>query len=97
VALPGAEKRAQRRRWQDEVTSGGDWYSRGAWTAAGQREPGTWSWPRAILQVALTVALVVLARLLIDMTWAAIVGVFIGYCLIIARAHALHRRYVRGV
>jgi hypothetical protein len=99
VPLPGEEKRAQQRQWQDELARGAGatgWLDRGAWGAAGQRAPGTWSWPRALMQLALTVVGIVLVTLVIDISWATVVGVTIGYAALIARAHALHRRYLRG-
>ena len=50
------------RTWQEQIAPGNGLrvrFDRGAWAAAGQKEPWKWSWARAALQLALTGALLV--------------------------------------
>lgn len=92
------DKRHQVRAWQEAIAPGSGFrvrMDRGAWAAAGQREPWIWSWPRAIAQIAATAGLLVLLVVLLDVEVTALIGGTIGYTILVVRAHALHRRYRR--
>ena len=94
-----AEKRAERRRQMEQVAPGpgiGPYFDRGAWASTGGTEPGRWSWPRALLQVALAFAMLVALRLVIEVDVTVFVGLAIAYVFLNVRGYQVHRRYVRG-
>jgi hypothetical protein len=91
-----APSRDQMRRWQQQVAPGKGLrarFDRGAWTAAGQSDPSRFDWSRALMQVALTVALLAALVLVLDADITALIGGTLGYSALIARAHRLHRRF----
>lgn len=94
-----AEKRAERRRQMEEVAPGpgiGRYFDRNAWASTGGIEPGRWSWPRALLQVALAFALLGALTLVIEVDVTVFVGLAIAYVFLDVRGYQVHRRYLRG-
>jgi hypothetical protein len=94
-----ADKRAERRRQMEQIAPGSGvraFFDRGAWNAAGQTEPGKWSWPRATLQMLAAFAVLFALSLVVEVGIPTFVGLGIAYVLLLARGYALHRRFVRG-
>ena len=89
--------REERLAWQRELVPGTGlraWFDRGAWGATGQGRPGTWSWPRAIGQMAIALVLITVLVIVFDTGPASIAGLAIAYVWFILRARSLHRDYL---
>ncbi len=93
-----APTREQLKHWQREAAPGDGLagaFDRGAWAAAGQREPWLFDWPRALLFVGVTLALLV-GMVILDVSEPTVlVGGGLGVALLTLRAYQLHRRYLR--
>ena len=96
--MPGwAEKRAEGQRKMEEIVPGSGFgvrMDRGAWAASGGTEPGKWSWPRALLQVALAFGGLLLLGLVVEVEPTVFVGLGLAYVFLIIRGYQVHRRYL---
>jgi hypothetical protein len=87
-----------RRAELEELVPGSGWrvqFDRGAWSALSQGAPGTWSWGRAAITLALAAVLVIVLYLEVDDSVDWVIGIAIAYALILWRARVAHAAYLR--
>jgi hypothetical protein len=85
------------KQWQHQVAPGDGLRARmerGAWAAAGQREPWRWYPARALRSLVLYVAMAAALVLLGGLPATGLVGGFAGYAWMVAWAHRLHLRHL---
>jgi len=67
---------------------------RGAWAALSQGAPGTWSWPRAALTIALSIAVAIVLYITVYPQLAWVIGLVVAYALLLWRARKVHAEYL---
>ncbi len=92
------ERVAARKRQLEQIAPGdglGPFMDRGAWNMMGQRDPGTWSWGRALGTSLAAIVLAVVLFILLDLNAGFLIGMVALYAFNLYRARHLHVRYLR--
>ncbi len=92
------DRAASRRTQLEELVPGSGLrvqFDRGAWGALSQGAPGTWSWGRAALTLAVAAALVVVLYLAVDHSIDWVIGIAIAYAILFWRARTVHAGYLK--
>ena len=92
------DKKAEVRAWRQQVVRArsplGARFDQAAWSVAAQREPWRWSWPRALVQLAVLLVLGAAIPLVTGVSWTLPLSLALVCILYVARARRLHRHYV---
>ena len=70
-------------------------FDRGAWGALSQGSPGTWSWGRAALTLAVAAVFVAIFYAVVDSSIDWVIGLAIAYAILLWRARTAHTAYLR--
>ena len=70
-------------------------FDRGAWGALSQGAPGTWSWGRAAMTLAVAAVFVAIFYAVVDSSIDWVIGLAIAYLILLWRARTVHTGYLR--